>query len=1007
MKRKAESYLISKALATRETRRYLQRNNLMISIIFIFSVLWHSVSGSTVATISATLASTAQSGDDYIGTVPSVYLFSSQEMKLTGTTEKALFTSAPGISTGDNLRVYNEKSQLRAKYATGTQWHDGLGMKDPLHILTGPCCTNGVQAKMFFQMQEIVGQPLLAVSLYGTGITDYIVGLFRMYNDLETVYMISAGKGFIVRINMDTTLDVNSQAIPSTYTATRLIYPLKGQDVYLIGFQLGGFPIVTRQNFQIIKSMAMSASIFVSRCQIVDNLNEKYLYSSHVYVEGNPAYQYELRKTDLDQSDATPYFVGTLNNVITFMGFFNNCGAFQFIAIVANNIPFADIRFVNKVSFTYDPTDNLKLVGVDASQISLRYSSSPFQVVNDIFHFIIGVTTTIAPLQYTNIQFYSLTFDKCNNLQKGLISPMHQNYSHIISDCCVPYDSKDCQIDYVKQRTSINTAKAYFSEPLASQIFDPFKLTFYPQQDLRNPNVLSPREYKITTSQTELKIEIIRDDLDPNWILDLELIIPDKFPIKSENMKKTFRNMPIRFTFPPEQQASAMSSVGFAVGSSAVGAGVIAPIIALAAASAGSTASLGLGMMVFRGISSLTYLPFLNGPFLNYPYALFKNMMGVTSVITPVYKSLDSFTKRDNCADSDTLYGSSFHCNYLKNYGTASFLLLMVLTLTGSITFINQMINNDYKDFQTDKIVNLKRPRSMIKNFMSNLSIDYFLTLIESLSLQIILFACIHYFFGNVRSTPTGVGFAAATLCVYFLLYILYAQFMLVKLATKPRNHNSINYDKSNSVDASIGETNRLQSHTELPSTLDNKTTTQITEPMEHNSTATLSHVLATSSSCLVRFLTPYTAIKPVPKYALFPLITTLRSFIIPLMLCVFADRGVVQLVIVLILEVVYLLYMIFWNMRLSMLCRVTDLMTVSTCILYNILRMISAADMNEEKRQEVLGKTMAILVLIYTSALILISMAAVIITLLHKKRLRKHPNPSPPLTTVQPNPPN
>lgn len=653
------------------------------------------------------------------------------------------------------------------------------------------------------------------------------------------------------------------------------------------------------------------------------NLVKDNLYQSTLYhISFNMA---DLRCVDIDATIASSssiiekfpalYYPTDYARVSTNVA---NLGPFYYVATL--RFPLIDtlsLQLANKHTFQLA---YLLHVGTIMSQFQTFYYMDTTLISR--LHF--GYTDITLPV-YT-FQARYIDIDTCAELDANMVDkdkdPLSmQTYPSIVASCesirCIPNTPTDCELLLVRQLVSVDSATAVFTDSLADRLIPEYRVIFYPLQDLSKGSVLSAQDFTISLQADTLTITLLLTSIPKTWTLDLATVQPNHFPVTGVGYKKPFKSMPIRFVYPPALPSSTWTPMASTLGTTA------AVAVAGVAILAGGSPAM---MPILKAISTLTYLPLLNGPFLVIPDLFFRSAINPSRLFSWLTDPIVDVLPPSKCRHSITLLQSIYHCSLIVNFSAPTvlfacffiFSVLLTMVVHVSTERFSQLTPSTAGSAKTaDKLYTLtpvdkpsesstyfinSQPRGLASRLFHLYTLPFALTLSYSLSLQHLFFSTVHMFF---ISTPLTVSSSAGLICAFIYVYL----------------HLTLLFLPSGS---------RVLQSIQLP-------------------------------------------LRPNRSY--FPRLFTLRSMIIPPTLSVLIDTGLQQLIAVLVLEILYLLMLVVLRPYRDRVDAVYELLSIGIIIAFEILKIITLSNVSEHTRQDVLGLMMGLLLAAYLLVAILFSL--------------------------------
>lgn len=615
--------------------------------------------------------------------------------------------------------------------------------------------------------------------------------------------------------------------------------------------------------------------------------------------------------------------------------------------------------------------------------------------------------------------------DLCSIADGGLVAQTtdaktKDYYSFYHAGCaaqkCAINPSPSCQLDLKKTLESNNFCKFVFCRVIANKIFPSYEVVYFPGEDKSNPKVLTSSEYTMTLSGDSLQIFLNIIPLAPKWQLEFRSTNATTYPIVSSTFTSIYRSYPLQCSYPPMTPSLLFTpavGVPTVIAATVVNTvGIIQPIVSILLAGSASK-----GLFMLRAISNLSYLPLLYGPPMYLIQAIFKALFGFSPLIGFIQTAIMEGSMESICGASETLLLSeTYTCNFLRNYGASGLIILCWLAISGTLTLIFKLCakpalstpsnSSPDPDFS---ISPLPRPVSRLEYL---LSLKFSLSLMASLALQHAVYICCQLFFGGVRTLSDSYAYVLTV--VYALLHIWIEMIVVgegwaVKAVVDEKYQSTLE-TKSTAAPSTANISAMSADPTSKQSSKAVRKPTSSKGKKQQNEDLLKTIYTETVEERNLRRYLLCLAIEgeKIPPRLFHRPLAGLRCLLIPLLVASMADSGIIQNIIVMGLEIVWLGLICWWRPKNSLIENIGDIALQFLLVLYNLIKMIATMTSDEMTRQTTIASVLAITLLGYLALALIFGIIIFVMDIIQSLTTKKKQTKKPASTrqAVQPVPP-
>jgi len=590
------------------------------------------------------------------------------------------------------------------------------------------------------------------------------------------------------------------------------------------------------------------------------------------------------------------------------------------------------------------------------------------------------------------VRGYSLSFDdECSFAGNGLLKNGSDSADATLfaetTNVCAEKFCTDCDLVPSSSIVHAKGGEIFFQQNLFSTLVGKMKILLIDKSIFNNEisSVLNDTSYTLKISNNSITIDLLLNPLPSSFSITLFARYPSSYPnpIKSSDLKKSCKQN-LTLTYYPPKVLSGGLNVTTETVTKTVAALTSYGTVALVAASPTSA------FFLLKLVSTLSYLPYLNGPVLERLNLVLKATAATRSFLgEKIQAAIDSSINPVVCARELTLPIKEFDtsCHLLSNYGADSVGLLITLVVACLIRLALYVVTRRQeriskvdsdesadKDIDNDKSVGqldqssknelendstLKRKPSLITKVVTAINDlygwSYFWQNIDAVAMECMLLCFLHLFFaGDVRpSNVIGVFVSIAHfVCFGLLLYFYFKSSMIAyRNAMKERSH-SANKSSLSALDPLPETQSTGRSENPQPTPIRSQT---FQAPSPATPPQTTPPVLAPQPATFLYAYTPLPAL-PTLLTSFYPPISLLRTFFLPLTLSTLTSstHPYPQLVLTLILEVTYLIYLICERRLRSCGEWVLESAKVTVCACVVVGKLVACAESVEERVRQV-----------------------------------------------------
>jgi hypothetical protein len=678
-----------------------------------------------------------------------------------------------------------------------------------------------------------------------------------------------------------------------------------------------------------------------------------------------------------------PPFV-TKSDQIFHPDFLFNVGPFALLAFIRyqNNVR-TYLQFIDKNRFT-SPSNGFPYFPI--SHLATIYSSTGLELSQSIAY--IGYLNLNGPWHF---QAAKVALEPCTLLGESLLpyAPPTQSLFLSLADQCAQSCPSDCEISLISVSARQNAGLSTFSEALGSSLVGGVIIQLIDQSTTPSTqSTLLPSQFSPSFSGDTLTIQL---NFPPpsKWTMLIYPMIPLVHPIRNSIFQKVYTKYPLTIPFPPPSSGP-LPAVSSVLGSVGPTLSTISSMALLA------THQPGMAFAFMRLQAAFSYLPFLSGHYLIYPGMVLKMLVNSPSWTDRIQDMVDDWTGEPICSGTpDPYVQNEASCSYLKNRGGDTLLLGVMAIVTCLVTILHVMyfksrLDKHYPDWRGKIPVGAHTPApeggkimalvdAAMKFAGETYGLTYTLASLDATCLEWMCMVWLHVFYGGINPTGQTIGFIVSIVLIIGYLILGWFYFKLSLRAGRLAKSS-----EDTPEDIEEDEKRRTSSRPSRRVALTSRITLQST-PWRH--------ILYTLDPLL--FTRAHTSIQ-------YPVISILRSIILPLMIAVLSPFPTTQLLSVLAIDVLYLGYALAYRGKVDRLEYTLDLSTLVVCIVYTFLKTLTMVDITENSRQNRLGLAAGIVLLIYYLLAILIVVVLTIYTLYCLARLvvrkwKQRNDPTPP----------
>ena len=388
-----------------------------------------------------------------------------------------------------------------------------------------------------------------------------------------------------------------------------------------------------------------------------------------------------------------------------------------------------------------------------------------------------------------------------------------------------------------------------------------------------------------------------------------------------------------------------------------------------------------MALFMVKALSNLAFLSLLNTPLLVYPSLILTAVRKLSPIPFSYRNPMNRIDLNFGCQPNRVFEKKEVGCNILANYGEDLIVIYCTLLINVIISIICKTIINIISNKKSRSVSNINMVKSgtdsetkesksqvILASIQKAYGVDYTINSLDGMQLEILSYC----FINLVNSKTVWQQLIGVFISVKFVLYYALVEYLRFRLGVliwkKIKMQSNTRIDSKSQEGDEIGDS-------------------------ELEKVGSLSKVVKLETMPFSRFGSCYTTYI-VPKkmvQILMPLIGTLRNLLQSIAMVLTSNISTLQLGILLIIEILYLYYLISTNVKASRLEYYLDVSLSLMNISYIFITITSLSVTDRYAKEEILGATAALLLILMVVAnmsYVLFTMASSLLKCFQKKKL-------------------